>query len=216
MSSPGRRGPGRPRRLPVAEQRALVLAAARGLFAEQGLAGATIEQVARRAGLTRQAVYELFGDKGALFEATVDDLRESAFRTMAAPGGGEKELDLRSWARKNYATMFDFVAANPEAMALLQEAERAGIPALTRLRERLAEVYTSASRERWEAHGVESGRADTALVTMYFAMTEALVNLSWPGAAPDRDAVIDLLTEFTVGGIMRLYSHTPDVLDRLR
>ncbi|PXY22156.1 TetR/AcrR family transcriptional regulator [Prauserella muralis] len=216
MSTPRQRGPGRPRRVPVEEQRALVLRAARRAFADQGLQGATIEQIARGAGLTRQAVYEQFGDKTALFAQTVAELEELAFRTIAARGSGDADLGLRSWARKNYASMFDFVAAHPEALPVLQEAERAGIPALTRLRSRLAEVYTAASRERWATHGIESGRADTALVAMYFAMTEALVNLSWPGAAPDREAVIDLLTEFTVGGIARLYSHRPDVLARLR
>ncbi|TVT23537.1 TetR/AcrR family transcriptional regulator [Amycolatopsis acidiphila] len=213
---PRKRGPGRPRKAPAEEQRVLVLSAARQVFATHGVQGATIEQIARQAGLTRQTVYELFGDKGELFERTVADTEELAFATIAERGSGDADLDLKSWAYKNYASMFAFVAEHPDALPVLQEAERAGNPAMTRLRSRLAEVYTAASRERWAAFGIEPGRADTALVTMYFAMTEALVNLSWPGAAPDRDALITLLTEFTVGGVMRLYSHAPEVLDRMR
>lgn len=213
---PRKRGPGRPRKVPAEEQRALVLAAARHVFATSGSQGATIEQIAREAGLSRQAVYELFGDKSELFERTVADTEELAYATIAARGSGDADLDLRSWARKNYASMFAFVAEHPDAMPVLEEAERTGNPALARLRSRLAEVYTAASRERWVAFGIEPGRADTALVTMYFAMTEALVNLSWPGEPPDREALIDLLTEFTIGGVLRLYSHTPDVLGRMR
>lgn len=216
MSTPRKRGPGRPRKLPVEEQQALVLAAAQRVFAAQGLAGATIEQLAREAGLTRQAVYELFGDKQTVFERTVLSIEELAYASIAELGSGDADLDLKSWAHKNYANLFTFVAEHPSAMPVLQEAERVGIPALTRLRARLAEVYTRASRQRWAEHGVEPGRADTALVTMYFAMVEALVNLPWDGDAPDRDALIDLLTEFTIGGVLRLHGQTPEVIARFR
>lgn len=216
MSTPRKRGPGRPRKLPVDEQLGMVLGAAQRVFAAQGLAGATIEHIAREAGTTRQAVYELFGDKQTLFERIVTEIEELAYRTIAERGSGDADLDLHAWARKNYANMFTFVAEHPEALPVLQEAERAGIPALTRLRSRLAEVYTAASRQRWAAHGIEPGRADKALVTMYFAMTEALVNLSWDGDAPERDAIIDLLTEFTIGGVLRLYNQAPEVIGRFR
>src|SRR5207302_1735426 len=83
---------------------------------------------------------------------------------------------------------------------VLRAAERAGDPALTRLRERLAVVYADASRKRWAEHGIDSGRADRALVTLFFAMTESLVQATWDGEPPDQEALIDLLTEFTVGG----------------
>jgi AcrR family transcriptional regulator len=198
------------------EQRALVLLAARGVFAAHGAQAATIEEIAREAGVSRQSVYEQFDDKATLFAAVVADVEERAFAMVGAIATGDADLDLRAWARKNYAALFALVSENPEALPILQEAERAGDPALTRLRERLARVYTEASRQRWAQHGVEAGRADTALVTMYFAMTEALVNLAWDGRPPDRDAVIDLLTEFTIGGILRLQRHAPEVIDRLR
>ncbi|GHF56493.1 AcrR family transcriptional regulator [Amycolatopsis bartoniae] len=216
MAIPRKRGPGRPRKLPVEEQRALVLAAARQVFATSGVQGATIEQIARQAGLSRQAVYELFGDKAALFEQTVADLEEQAYAAIAELGSGDADLDLKSWARKNYGNLFAFVAEHPEALPLLHEAERTGEPALTRLRARLAEVYREASGRRWAEFGVEPGRADTALVAMYFAMVEALVGLPWPDEPPERDALIDLLTEFTIGGVLRLYGQTPEVIDRVR
>ncbi|WP_158884238.1 TetR/AcrR family transcriptional regulator [Amycolatopsis anabasis] len=216
MSSPTRRGPGRPRKLPADEQRALVLAAARGAFAAHGAQAATIEQIARDAGVSRQAVYEQFGDKNTLFNEVVADLEERAFAAIGSVAAGDAELELRAWARKNYAAMFTFVAEHPDALSVLGEAERLGDPAMTRLRARLARVYTEASRRRWAEFGVEPGRADTALVTMYFAMTEALVNLTWDGDPPDREALIDLLTEFTIGGVVRLYEQASDVIARMR
>ncbi|WP_460429213.1 TetR/AcrR family transcriptional regulator [Amycolatopsis endophytica] len=193
-----------------------MLAAASHVFATNGVQGSTIEQIAREAGLTRQAVYELYGDKNAIFEAVVAQAEEDAYAAIAAAGASDAELDLKSWARKNYATLFEFVASHPDALALFQEAERAGNQALSRLRQRLARVYTDASGQRWAAFGVEPGRADTALVTMYFAMVESLVRLNWDGDPPDRDALLDLLTEFTIGGVLRLYSQAPEVIARVR
>lgn len=214
MSSPVPRG--RPRKLPVGEQRTRVLDAAARMVAQHGAQAATIEQIARAAGVSRQAVYEQFGDRGALFAQVVTDIEERAFIAIGATAVDVSEPDLRAWVRGNYANMFAFVADHPEAFPVLREAERAGDPALTRLRERLAHLYTEASRQRWAAQGVEPGRADKALVTLYFAMTEALVQLSWDGDQPDQDALIDLLTEFTVGGVLRLQTHAAEVIARLR
>jgi AcrR family transcriptional regulator len=166
--------------------------------------------------VTRQAVYEQFGDRAALFAQVVAVVEEQAFAAIGARAQDGWQPELRSWVRDNYANMFAFVAANPDSFPVLREAERAGDLALTRLRGRLAQVYTEASRQRWAALGVEPGRADRVLVTLYFAMTEALVQASWDGEPPDREALIDLLTEFTVGGVRRLHEHTPDVITRLR
>lgn len=54
------------------ETRCQLLDAAEALFFEQGVARTTLEQVARRAGLTRGAIYHHFCDKVEIFEAVVD------------------------------------------------------------------------------------------------------------------------------------------------
>ncbi len=214
MSSPAPRG--RPRKLPVGEQRARVLHATAKVVAQHGMQGATIEQIAREAGVSRQAVYEQFGDRATLFSEVVAVTEEQAFAAVAGPSVTDPQPGLRAWARANYANMVTFVADSPEAYGVLRAAERAGDPALTRLRERLAVVYADASRKRWAAHGIDSGRADRALVTLFFAMTESLVQATWDGEPPDQEALIDLLTEFTVGGVARLQTKASDVIDRLR
>lgn len=214
MSSPAPRG--RPRKLPVGEQRSRVLQATAKVVGQHGMQGATIEQIAREAGVSRQAVYEQFGDRATLFAEVVAETEEGAFAAIAGPSVTDPQPGLRAWARANYANMVTFVADSPEAYGVLRAAERAGDPALTRLRERLAVVYADASRKRWAAHGIDSGRADRALVTLFFAMTESLVQATWDGEPPDQDALIDLLTEFTVGGVARLQTKASDVIDRLR
>jgi AcrR family transcriptional regulator len=214
MSTPAPRG--RPRKLPLGEQRARVLRAAAQVVAQQGMQAATIERIAREAGVSRQAVYEQFGDRATLFAEVVAETEERAFAAIAGPSVTDPQPGLRAWARANYANMVTFVADSPEAYGVLRAAERAGDPALTRLRERLAVVYAGASRKRWAAHGIDSGRADRALVTLFFAMTESLVQATWDGEPPDQEALIDLLTEFTVGGVARLQATASDVIDRLR
>jgi len=56
--------------------RAALLGAARALFAERGYAGTAAEEVVRRAGVTRGAMYHHFRDKKALFRAVHEQIEE--------------------------------------------------------------------------------------------------------------------------------------------
>jgi AcrR family transcriptional regulator len=55
---------------PVRERQLLELA--EQLFAERGYGGASMDELARRAGVTKPVVYELFGSKDGVFEACVE------------------------------------------------------------------------------------------------------------------------------------------------
>jgi AcrR family transcriptional regulator len=57
-----------------ATTRRALLDAARSLFAERGYHGAAAEEIVRRAGLTRGALYHHFRDKKDLFRAVVDEM----------------------------------------------------------------------------------------------------------------------------------------------
>ncbi len=56
-----------------AERRAQILRAARAVFIERGYLAARVDDVAKRAGLSKGAVYFYFKNKRALFDALVDD-----------------------------------------------------------------------------------------------------------------------------------------------
>lgn len=58
----------------AATRRAL-LDAARSVFAESGYHGAAAEEIVRRAGLTRGALYHHFKDKKDLFRAVIDEMQ---------------------------------------------------------------------------------------------------------------------------------------------
>jgi AcrR family transcriptional regulator len=60
-------------RADAARNREKVLAAARRLFAERGVAGVTMEEIARAAGVGKGTVFHRFGDRAGLALALLDD-----------------------------------------------------------------------------------------------------------------------------------------------
>lgn len=67
-SSRERAGPGRPKDL---GKRAAILEAAKRMFTQHGFDGASMDQIAAAAGVSKLTVYSHFGDKEALFAAAV-------------------------------------------------------------------------------------------------------------------------------------------------
>src|SRR5262249_52878962 len=63
--------------------RSHLLEAAAEVFQEQGFHGATLDEVARRAGFTKGAVYSNFKSKDDLFLAVMDDRIERQFAVAA-------------------------------------------------------------------------------------------------------------------------------------
>ena len=55
----------------VSRSRALILDAASEVFLARGHQGATVDQVAEVAGVAKRTIYNVFGDKDALFRATI-------------------------------------------------------------------------------------------------------------------------------------------------
>lgn len=66
-------GAPRRERADAARNREKVLAAARRLFAERGVAGVTTEEIARAAGVGKGTVFHRFGDRAGLALALLDD-----------------------------------------------------------------------------------------------------------------------------------------------
>jgi AcrR family transcriptional regulator len=66
----------------VADTRQALLAAAREVFAEQGFQATRTEEIVRRAGLTRGALYHHFRDKEDLFRAVYEDLTHEVARSL--------------------------------------------------------------------------------------------------------------------------------------
>ncbi|GAA5116128.1 TetR/AcrR family transcriptional regulator [Pseudonocardia adelaidensis] len=115
--------PGRPR---SQEADAAILSAALELLLERGVEATSIEQVARRAGVTRATVYRRYPDKGRLLIATV----EAAYgNPPAAPEIRDVEHLLAGWAhaladprqRRLLRRLYGATDDLPELVAAYQE-----------------------------------------------------------------------------------------------
>jgi AcrR family transcriptional regulator len=78
---------------PVRERQLVELA--EDLFAERGYAGASMEELCRRAGVTKPVVYELFGSKDGLFRVCVDRAIERMAASIVDAFRSETEPEAR-------------------------------------------------------------------------------------------------------------------------
>ena len=97
-------------------RRALVLDAARAVFAEAGMDGANIRDIARRAGYTPGAIYSYFDSKDAIYEAllaeSLERLNAAVAQARVVKNKPEKTLLAKSLA------WFGFYASNPRDLDL--------------------------------------------------------------------------------------------------
>ena len=106
-------------------RRELVLDAARAVFEEHGIDGASIREIAKRAGYTPGAIYTYFESKEAIYavllEESLDRLQASVEAAKLPKSGSDKanEADLagRSLTLKANA-WFDFYMQNPRDLDL--------------------------------------------------------------------------------------------------
>ena len=69
----GRMAPPSPRtRMTATQRREQLIVVGRDIFAADGVQGATVEEIATRAGVTKPVVYEHFGGKEGLYAVVVD------------------------------------------------------------------------------------------------------------------------------------------------
>lgn len=97
-------------------RRALVLDAARAVFDEFGIEGASIREIAKRAGYTPGAIYSYFENKEAIYGAL---LAESLERLNAVVGSaGQPEEPAAQRLRSKAVGWFGFFARNPRDLDL--------------------------------------------------------------------------------------------------
>jgi len=99
--------------------RAQLLLAAREAFADAGLEGARIDDIARRAGVNKQLVYHYFGSKDGLYTSVLEDVyseirdREADLRLASLPA----EEAMRRLIEFSY----DYLAENRHFVRLLAD-----------------------------------------------------------------------------------------------
>lgn len=111
-SSPARSaGPGRPKDL---GKRAAILEAAKRMFTQHGFDGASMDQIAAEAGVSKLTVYSHFGDKETLFVAAVESHCDLSLPSSLFEPAPTLPLDQRLM---EIARAFYTMITAPEAVA---------------------------------------------------------------------------------------------------
>lgn len=177
-----------------ARTRAELLRAAAAVFAQQGYEGASVEQIAERAGYSHGAVYSNFAGKDGLFLAVFEDYMAERARELAATQAGLAEdapLEQRGRAladqwmerfardRESFLLHLEFLAASRNEPEL---AERFGNRSAA-LRETIASYIAHYEEEE----GVDSPLppADLALILRALGIGLAIEALVSPDAVRD-------------------------------
>ncbi len=104
-------------RLPAAERRAELLAAALHVFGQRGYHGASIDLIAKQAGVSKALIYEHFTSKRALHQSLLEEHVGALFERLAANAAagatGEERL------RGGLDVFFAYVEEHREAFRLL-------------------------------------------------------------------------------------------------
>src|SRR5829696_7835416 len=128
------------RRLPAHERRKLILDAALRTFASQGYDGASMDEIAAAAGVSKAVVYDHVASKRELYMQLLETIRvdleavvEQALDAGDPPGAGEPRV------RAGVGAFFQFVEQHPQACRLLLlELQGANVSAIGRaLEERI-------------------------------------------------------------------------------
>ena len=104
-------GPGRPKDM---GKRAAILEAAKRMFTQHGFDGASMDQIAAEAGVSKLTVYSHFGDKDALFLAAVESHCDLSLPSSLFEPSPDTPLRDRLLA---IATAFYSMVTAPEAIA---------------------------------------------------------------------------------------------------
>lgn len=176
-------------RLPPEERREQLLDAALDIIAEDGHAGASMEAVARRAGVTKPVVYGVFADRGELLRALLEREEQRALAQLSevVPSGVEPGADPEAVLLDGIGVFLRSVAEHPRRWRMiLVPAE--GTPAV--VREHIEEGRRTIAGQlqvvvTWglQARGGAAAQLDAELVAlslMTFAEHAALLVLRDP------------------------------------
>lgn len=179
-----------------ARTRELLLDAAAALFAERGVNGTSVEQIAERAGFTRGAFYGNFADKHdlvreLLHRRTEQELAEVRSLVDDGAGDGDGYQRLREWNRARAEHLEEWLALRLELLlhALRHPEARPALAA----REVLArDAHAKALEARFRAQGAAPPADPRQLALILHALEDGL--LLQRMLAPDElpaDVVVD-------------------------
>jgi len=175
-----------PRRLPrglhgldrqvvEASQRTRLLGALGAVVADKGYAGATIDDIVRGAGVSKQTFYEHFRDKEDCFLAAYEESSDQLLARLRDAHAGADDWLTRT--RAGIAAYLRWLAAEPAlARVFLIEVAAAG-PRAAERRERLRDRFAELLRERQDEARAENPALPRLPIEIFQAVVAAVDEL---------------------------------------
>jgi AcrR family transcriptional regulator len=104
-------------RLPAAERRQQLVETALTLFAQRGMHGTSMDDIAEAAGVTKPVLYQHFASKRALFLELLDDVGKHLLSAITAATSGAESP--RQQVEAGLTAYFQFVADHHASFVLL-------------------------------------------------------------------------------------------------
>lgn len=173
------------------------------LFAERGFAKASMDELARRAGVTKPVIYELFGSKEGLFEACLEGLAMRLAESIAEAARGADQAggapDPEARLRAGGLAFLRFAADNRVAYELLYEGRFSD--AAVRVRKRQAALILELMREI-AADDVDPRELEVAANAVNSAY-EGVAHWMWDHPVMDVEELADWTVELLLPGLRR-------------
>ncbi|QOC94673.1 TetR/AcrR family transcriptional regulator [Micromonospora craniellae] len=175
------------KRLPRAVREQQMLDAAVRVFSRRGYHGASMDEIAEDAGISKPMVYAYLGTKEELFVACLH--REGTRMMEAIAGAAVPDLpaDERLW--RGLRAFFGFVGAHRDGWSVLYRQARAEQPfagELAEMRARMVEVVAGMLDHALRAEGRMA--AETELEVVAYALVGATESLAdWLADHPEAD-----------------------------
>jgi AcrR family transcriptional regulator len=192
------------RRMRAPERRAQLLDVARRVFGNSGFHAASMETVAKEAGVTKPILYDHFPSKKdlylALLDADLGALHEDVRAALDSPLGNRERI------RASFQAYFDFVDGHGEGFRLLMQET---VSAEDAFRERVAEIRDQILAEVAELIVRESkgllDREHAEIVALaLIGMVETVAQRQPGGRAEKRKEAVDVLVRLAWRGITEL------------
>lgn len=197
-----------------AERRAQILAAARAEFIENGFADARVEDVARRARLSKGAVYFYFPSKSDLFMALVLEEHEATYAFLESAERDERSALARlldvAWKYLNYIATLQTSPRFSLMMSELATREESIREECQAIHQRFVDAVTRILAQG-TAEGVFREMDPIGVAQLLKAMIDGFAGQAAIGLTPDRDR----LTTEGFRTILRGIVAQPDAVDLL-
>jgi AcrR family transcriptional regulator len=185
-------------RVPRDVRRRQLVALGEELFAERGFAKASMDELARRAGVTKPVIYEQFGSKDGLFRACLEGLALRLATEIADAARAEEDPEAR--LRAGGLAFLRFASENRVAYELLYEG-RFSDAAVT-VRRRQAALILELMREMAGDH-VEPRELEVAANAVNSAY-EGVAHWMWDHPDVSLEEIATWTVELLLPGLRRL------------